>query len=135
MGRFGRFGSKLVNHEPFWSIWVQIDQSRAVLVDFGPNWSIRGRFGRFGSKLVDHGPFRSIRVQIGQSRAVLVGFGPNRPITVRFSRSGSKLVNHGPFWSIRVQICQSWVSPVVTSMLNLWTCLLFLKIAPEHPHL
>ena len=85
MGRFGQFGSKLANHGPFWSVRVQIGQSRAVLVSWGPNWPITGRFGQLGSKMANHGPFWPSRVPIGQSRAVLVISGPNWPNTARFS--------------------------------------------------
>ena len=63
-GRFGQFDSKLTNHGPLCMIEVQIDQSRAVLVDLGPNWPITGRFGQFGPKLANHGPFWSVRAQI-----------------------------------------------------------------------
>lgn len=90
---FGRSGSKLVKHGPFWQIRVRISQKRSILVDQDPNKSNTIHFHRSGFNLIEDGPSWFIRIPISQIRSILEQ-GSNQSNTVQFRRMDS--IGHWP---------------------------------------
>ena len=112
--RFTSFGTKLVDHGPFYKYRDQTGRSRSVLLVQGPNWSIAIHFPSFTSELVGRGPFYHFRVKIGRSRSILQFLGQNLSITAHFKSFGQKSVDHGLFHQFRAQIGRSMsVVPVL----------------------